>query len=124
VAAKKKLKVTSNFKACKGASDEAISELVRKATDAMEETTKDRIAKTAGRRGYNLSPDQVRKDVTDDEGTIRLEEFYWRFFEYGTTRIAAMPSLRPGHRAGRKIVKNDAGEIFEKWMRRKAAIKR
>jgi hypothetical protein len=89
----------------------------------MHETAGQRLDGQAGQRGYNLYSTDLSFHVTDDEGTIEYEPFYGRWFEYGAAQIQAMPFMRPGHRAGKKVVKDDAPEVFDRWMRRKAQVR-
>lgn len=119
-----KMKLTSNFRAAKDAGHDALQELIEKGTEAMHETAEARLEKGASRRGYDL-PRDVEKDVGRLDGKISYAHWYGHFFEYGTTFIAALPFIRPGHRAGRKVVKDKgtASAIFEKWMRRKVHVR-
>lgn len=118
---KNRVKITSNFRAARDAADDAVKELIREGTDAMHDTASDRLERGAGRRGYDL-PREIRKEVSSRDGKIIYEPWYGRFFEYGTVHIQAMPFIRPGSRAGRKVIKNSP-EVFEKWFRRKARVR-
>ena len=53
-------------------------------------------------RDYNLDPGAVKSRVDMLDGGIGVDEFYWRWFEYGTVKLQAMPFIRPGYRAMRK----------------------
>ena len=118
-----RLVLKSNFKAAKKAGHDALEELVREATEKMHETAADRLDKAAGQRGYNLFGTDISFDVNELDGKIEYPHFYGRFFEMGTTHIQAMPFMRPGHRAGRKYVTQEAPDVFEKWLRRKAQVR-
>ena len=122
MAAQKQFVLRSNFHAAKLAGDDAISEVIEKATEAMRDTAEARLDKGASRRGYDL-PRDVEMSRSRMDGQIRYSHWWGRFFEYGTVHIAALPFIRPGHRAGRKVVKNDSPEVFEKWMNRKARVR-
>jgi HK97 gp10 family phage protein len=117
-----KVKLQSNFLAARSAGRSAISELIEQGTEAIQETAQQRLEKAAGRRGYDLSADDITKEVSGMDGRIEYEPWYGRYFEFGTVTIQAMPFMRPGHRAGRKVVKN-AEPVFEKWFRKKARLR-
>jgi hypothetical protein len=115
--AKPKLILHSNFRKAREAGQDATQELIEKATDRMQETASKRLEAGASRRGYAL-PRTIEKDIGRMEGKIRYPHFFGRFFEYGTAHIGAVSFMRPGHRAGRKVVRNDAPDIFDGWMRK------
>ncbi len=115
-----KIKLTSNFRAVKGASDDAVKELIGKATDKMHDTAQLKMQRVVEKRGYELNPGDIEKEKSDKDGKITYGKWYGHFFEYGTVFISPMPFMKPGHRAGRKVIRNDAPEVFEKWFKRKA----
>jgi hypothetical protein len=122
-ASKNRVVLRSNFRAVKGAGHDALAELIEKATDEMERTATTKISQASERRGYNISTEHLEAGHSDDDGWIRFTQFWGRFFEYGTVYIAAMPFMRPAHRAGRKVIKTDASHVFQKWFNRKARIR-
>jgi hypothetical protein len=121
--AKNRTVLRSNFKAAEAAGDDAIAELIQKGTERMHEVAAGRLDKAAGQRGYNLYSTDLDMHIGDDDGRIEYKPFYGKFFEYGTVHIQAMPFIRPGYRAGRKLVKEDAPEVFVKWFNRKARVR-
>jgi hypothetical protein len=122
--AAQRVRIVSNFKAAADAGDDAIAELIAKGTALMHEQASRRLDGQAGQRGYNLYSTDLSYKVGIDEGIIEYGQFYGRFFEYGTPTIQAMPFMRPGARAGRTYVKTAAPGVFDRWMRRKAQVRR
>jgi hypothetical protein len=122
--AKAKIKLESNFRTVVKASNESIALGVREAVDEGQETAATRLDTQAGRRGYDLQGSDVDKQSGLKDGKISYPHFYGRWFEYGTVRIAAMPFIRPGHRKMRKVFIAHMGTDFEKWINRRAGIRR
>jgi hypothetical protein len=121
-AAKPRIKMRSNFKAAAAAGELAVRHAIEEATAAGDAKTKERIDLEADRRGYALSSTSVKNSVSGKEGVIWLDEWWWRYFEYGTVYIEAMPSLRPGHRHARKVLKEKLGADFEGFIKQRAAV--
>lgn len=120
--AKNKVRLESNFRKVLQASDLATAELIARATDRMQEVAAERLDRSSGRRGYNLSGSDITKEIRPKDGRISYPHWYGRFFEYGTVRITAMPFMRPGHRAGRKTIRL-APEVFDRWFKRRARVR-
>lgn len=121
-----KIKLDSNFIRAKDAGHDAVAQAIRKAIDAGGNVTKKKIDSQAGSRGYNLDSGAVSTNVTPFDGAIMVgapADFWWRFFEYGSKNIPAMPSIRPGSRKARKVLKQELDENFEKFISRRAAVK-
>lgn len=126
MAAKARIKVESNFKVAKEAGHDALALAIRKAVDEGAQVTKAKIDSQAGSRGYDLHSDAVSTNVTPFDGAIMVgsaADFWWRFFEYGSANIPAMPVIRPGSRKARKVLKEELAENFEKFISRRAAIR-
>jgi hypothetical protein len=51
------------------------------------------------------------------------DEWWWRFFEFGTVYIPAMPSLRPGYLKARRVLLQELDTDFEGWISKRAGIK-
>jgi hypothetical protein len=112
--AKTVVRVKANFKKAAKAGDEIVAKAVAEAIKEGEKTAKNRIELNSAGRGYNLDSSLVQSEVStavgsfsgfmNTSGRIWVEDFWWRFFEYGTLYIPAMPFLRPA--AGR------AGHVF------------
>jgi HK97 gp10 family phage protein len=122
MATKNKTKLISNFPEVKRAAREVTEFAVRQAVSEGQDKAKERIDSLGGKRGYNLDSSKVNKQVLMENGKIWLDEFYWRWFEYGTVHIAAMPFLRPAHRAMRKTFMDTMKDDFEGWVKRRARV--
>ncbi len=119
----KAVSLKSNFKVCRDVADDLKKKAIREGTEAMEAEAAKRISRAADVRGYELTTADLETEVSDDEGTLRHAKFWWRFFEYGSVYIAPIPALSPGHRKGRKVVREVLGDDFEKWIRRRARVR-
>jgi hypothetical protein len=115
-------KLKSNFRAAIKASDEAVADAIRKGTEAMEAEAAKRISRAADQRGYELTTADLEMTVTSKQGTLAHKQWWWRFFEFGTVYITPVSALGPGHRKGRKVLKDTLDDDFEKWIRRKAGM--
>ena len=124
MATKSKMHIESNFLKAAAAGREATAFAVEQAVKEGKRKAAERIDSAAGRRGYNLSGSAVKSEWHGLDGGIGVEEFWWRFFEYGTLHMAAMPFLRPGHRAMRKSFIEWMGVDFEGWISRRAKVRR
>lgn len=113
-----RIKIVSHFKEAEKAGHVAIHELLQLAGDKMAETAAQRLDSAAGQRGYNLYSTDLALSVSTKDAKLSYPKFYGRFFEYGTPTIQAMPFMRPGHRAGRKVIRETAGVVFARNMRR------
>jgi hypothetical protein len=120
VARKNEWHMRSNFATARKMGDAAMADLIHVATDKMHEVAQTRLESQASRRGYNLDAGDIDKQELPMDGRISYPHFYGRFFEYGTVHIPALPFIRPGHRAGRKVIKNQgiAAGVFKKWIPR------
>lgn len=121
--AAKNVRLKSNFKVCRDVADDLKTKAIKEGTEAMDAEASKRISRAADVRGYELDVADLETDVSDDEGVLRHTKFYWRWFEFGTVYIAPVPALGPGHRKGRKKVKEVLGDDFEKWIRRRARVR-
>ena len=86
--------------------------------EGVEETRK-RIEKGAASRGYDLDPFVVEKEnIGHQSGRIFVptENWYYKFFEFGTVHIPAIPFIRPAHRKMRKVFREEMGDNFEKFV--------
>lgn len=113
----------SNFRLAKKAGKEAVADAIEKATETMHDEASNRLDKAAGARGYNLYSTDIDFETSDEDGKIVYRKFYGKFFEYGTVYIPPIPFMRPAHRKGRKRLLDELGDNFEKWVRRRAAIR-
>jgi HK97 gp10 family phage protein len=94
-----------------------------KALDEGEAEAEKKLERVNDSRGYNL-PTEIEQETTGHQsGRIYYEPFYGRWFEYGTTHIAAYPFMRPAHRKMRKRFVDELGEEAPKWIRRKAGMR-
>ncbi len=75
--------------------------------------------------------DEMRASVEVDTGNLQRsidqvepggitfgDAFYWRFLEYGTSRMAPRPFVRPAMKRIRTPARKDAGERAIEWIRR------
>jgi len=122
--AKPKMKLVSNFKAAEKAGHEAVAMAIHHAVDEGQETAAKRLDMQAGKRGYDLQGSDVEKEAWAKDGAIWVSPWWYRFFEYGTVHIQAMPFIRPGHRRMRKVFIAAMGVDFGKWVSRRAKLRR
>ena len=118
-----KVKLSSNFRTAIKAGDDAVEHAISEGTDAMDNEASKRISRAAEQRGYELDMADLSKEKSGKDGSITMEQWWWRFFEFGTVYIQAIPALGPGHRKGRKVVKDILEDDFEGWIRRKAGMR-
>lgn len=105
----------SHFKEAIREADKETREAIEKAVREGEKAANIAIERTNTRRGYNL-PTTVESFHSEKSGGIQAgSEFWWKFFEYGTVFIDAVPFIRPGHRKMRAVFKEEMGELFEGW---------
>jgi hypothetical protein len=124
MAKKNRVTIQSNFRLAEKAAHEAVQMAVVHAVGEGEQTAADRLDQQASTRGYDLSGADMEKMVWPKGGKISYPHFYGRFFEYGTAYIPAMSFIRPGSRKMRKTFIADMGAGFEKWVSRRAGMRR
>lgn len=119
---KPKMRMESRFPAVKKAAHDVVRHARDEALIEGQEETRRRISKGAAARGYDLDPFVVEKeDIGFQSGRIFVdsENWYYRFFEFGTVFIAPIPFMRPAHRKMRKVFRQEMGDNFEKFVRRR-----
>ena len=120
----KLVKLTSNFRAGhRSAADDVVALADQEGTEAMEAEAAKRISRAADQRGYDTHDRRPLYVLHAPQGLLSHAQWWWRFFEFGTTYIRPVPALGPGHRKGRKAVKDTLQDDFEKWVRRKAGMR-
>jgi len=121
VASQNKSRLVSKFPEAKHAGHEAVQYAIAQAVLAGENTANDRIASGNTQRGYDL-PITVHQSVAPMFGKITYDEWWGRFFEYGTVKLPAMPFMRPGHRKMRGIFRAVMHKDFEGWIKARASV--
>ncbi len=129
MAARNRTKIEANFRPAKEAGHEVVMAAIKVAIEAGHQVSQKKLDSQAGRRGYNLDGGLVLKEAGGKTGNlwagaIYTEEWWARFFEYGTVHIEAMPFIRPGYRKGRKVLLAELEGNFEKWVRKRARVRR
>lgn len=122
MAAKNKLKLESRFPAVKEAAHETVRRARDLALNAGEGEAEKRLERIDDTRGYELPIDIKQENIGFQSGRIFYEPFYGKWFEYGTVRIPAAPFMRPAHRKMRKVFKDEMGDQFEKFVRRRVRL--
>ena len=121
--AQPKIKLESRFPAAREAAYEVTALARDLALDVGEEVVHRKVEQVNDQRGYDLPEDRIGKEKTGfQSGKVYLgapDEFWWRFFEYGTRYIVAFPMIRPAHRAMRKTFIATMDKEFEGWIRRR-----
>ena len=117
-----KLVVRSNFLKAATAGNEAVAFAVEQAVKEGQRTARSRIDSADQRRGYRIDSSLVDSEFELLDGKIFFDPFWGKFFEYGTKHIAAMPFIRPGHRAMRKSFIEWMGADFEGWVSARAKV--
>lgn len=123
--AKVKLKIESRFPAVKEAAYETVVEARDRALADGLEVAQSKIGKAVTARGYRLDPGMVkRENIGHQSGRLFVNEWWARFFEYGTVYIKSLPFMRPASRKMRKTFVAMLSDDFEGWVRRKAKVTR
>lgn len=124
---KNKIRLESNFPAVKRAAWETVQVARELALAAGKETAIRKVQQLNDSRGYNLPEDEIDKEnIGFQSGRVYIggkDQFYWRFFEYGTAHIAAFPMIRPAHRVMRKIFLAEMHGTLEKFIRRRTRFR-
>lgn len=127
MASKSRVKLYSDFPAAKRGAYETVQFARALALAAGEEVAIRKVQSLNDTRGYNLPEDNIGKEnIGFQSGRVYIgggDEFYWRFFEYGTRYIPAFPMIRPASRAMRKIFLVNMGGTLEKFIRRNKRYK-
>jgi HK97 gp10 family phage protein len=127
VASKSRIHLESNFSAVKRAAYETVQVARELALSAGKETAIRKVEQLNDSRGYNLPEDKIDKEnIGFQSGRVYIgggDEFYWRFFEYGTRYIPAFPMIRPAHRVMRKIFLAEMGGNLEKFIKRRTRFR-
>ena len=128
MASKNRIHVESRFPAVKRAAYETVQLARELALDAGEEIAHRKVEQLNDSRGYNLPEDNIgQQKIGFQSGKVYIggsDEFWWRFFEYGTVRIIAHPMIRPASRAMRKVFLGTMGSQLDGFIRRKASVRR
>lgn len=112
----------SRFPAAKKGAADAIEHAVSRALDHGEAEAEKRLERIDDTRGYDL-PIEIEQSQQGQSGKIEYEPWYGRFFEYGTVHIPAAPFIRPAHRKMRKVFKDELGDTFEGFVRRRVRLR-
>ena len=121
--AKTRLKIESRFPAVKEAAYEAVVHARDAALDEGEAEAEKRLERIDDTKGYELPINIEQRTIGHQSGLIEYNEWYGRFFEYGTVFINASPFMRPAHRKMRKRFIAELDDNFEGWVRRKARVR-
>lgn len=122
MAAKNRLVLESRFPAVKRAAGDFLEHAVKKALDEGEHEAERRLERINDSHGYNL-PTEVEQARSRLDGRIMYRPFFGRWFEYGAVQLLATPFMRPAHRKMRKRFKDEMGDNFEGFVRRRARVK-
>ena len=127
MASKNRVKVESNFLAVKEAGWECAARARDLALAAGKETAIRKVQQLNDQRGYNLPEDQIDSEkIGFQSGRVYIgsdEEFWWRFFEYGTVYWPAFPMIRPASRVMRKVFVGELGGHLDGFIRRRASVR-
>src|SRR6266498_1316275 len=117
-ASKNKVKIVSRFPAAKEAAYETVRVARELALAAGKETAIRKVQALNDSRGYNLPEDEIDKEnIGFQSGRVYIggsDEFWWRFFEYGSLNIPAFPMIRPASRVMRKIFLAEMGANLDR----------
>lgn len=118
-----RFKVDSNLPKVKQAATSTVMAARELALRAGESKARAGIMQVNASRNYTL-PDSVG---TERQGTSsgvlflgKLDEFWWRFFEYGTVFIDAYPILRPAAKAMNVVFEGAIVGELDRRIKRKA----
>jgi HK97 gp10 family phage protein len=123
MATKSRVKIESRFPAAKKAAHETVQFARELALSEGKATANAKISKTDAQRGYKLPADVQKENIGFQSGKIFYDEWYGRFFEYGTVNIQAAPFMRPAARVMRKVFIGAMGTHFEGWVKRRARVR-
>ena len=114
-------KIISRFPAAKEAAYETVQRARELALAAGEETAIRKVQALNDQRGYDLPENEIGKEnIGFQSGRVYIggrDQFWWRFFEYGTVYWPAFPMIRPASRVMRKIFLAEMGGNLEKFIR-------
>src|SRR5947207_5196500 len=100
-----RVKIVSRFPAVKEAAYETVQVARELALAAGKETAIRKVQQINDERGYDLPEDEIDSEkIGFQSGRVYIgggQEFWWRFFEYGSLNIPAFPMIRPAHRVMR-----------------------
>jgi hypothetical protein len=121
-----KTRVVSRFPAVKEAAYEAVQVARELALAAGEEVAIQKVQQLNDSRGYNLPEDNIGKEkIGFQSGKVYIgakDEFWWKFFEYGTRYIVAFPLIRPASRTMRKVFLAEMGGHLDRFVRARARV--
>lgn len=119
---KAKLKLVSRFPAAKEGAYDAVKNARRLALNAGEGEAEKRLERLDDTRGYELPIDVDQENIGHQSGRIFYDNWYGKFFEYGTTYIPASPFMRPASRKMRKVFLAEMGDKLEGFIGRRARV--
>jgi hypothetical protein len=138
VASGTRVKIENNFPKVKQASTKTVVAARDLALKIGEKTARAKLNDLNSSRDYHL-PDSVGVEKTSlasmkapsgpggsSSGTLFLgqpDEFWWRFFEYGTVHITAFPMIRPAGRAMNIAFQSVIIGQLDKEIARRAKVK-
>jgi hypothetical protein len=117
-----KITLKSNIRAVKKAAHGGVDASIKKAVDAMEAEAEKRLERIDDTKGWDL-PIDIGQEHGPLYGKIEYEPWWGRFFEYGTVFIPGQGFMRGAHRKGRKVFKDDMGDNFEGYIKRRAGVR-
>ena len=109
----------SRFPAAVAAAHATVRHARDMALNAGEAEAEKRLERIDDTRGYELPIDIGQATLGHQSGKIFYDQWYGRFFEYGTVHIPAASFMRPAHRRMRKVFKEEMGESFTKFLGRR-----
>jgi HK97 gp10 family phage protein len=75
-----------------------------------------RIGVLGGAKGYAKASGEVEGKGKSNPGG---DTYYWRFIEFGTSKVAARPFLQPAMRDNAQAATNEFSKQFDKWLTRR-----
>jgi hypothetical protein len=117
--AKPKMRLESKFPQVKESMRDAVDVAVKLALNVGEGEAEKRLEGIDDKRGYEL-PIDIGQDKDMNGGRIFYDQWYGRFFEYGTTRIPAASFMRPANRKMRAAFLGALPDTFEGFVKRRA----
>jgi len=98
-----------------------IEDIIKKAAEKIRDEAKERAPKLTGQLSDSIEVKtlEIKKDkIKIGIGPVGDAVFYWFFVEYGTSKMAAQPYLRPAYDNNKKAVEKEIARELQKLIKK------